>query len=273
MRRSRTIIGFTALTASLALCASATAGAASNNEPAKEPRIVGGTFADPAAWSFVAAIYFDGQQGCGGTVITSTAVLTAAHCAEGAQPGELSVGTGRRALSDAGGETIGVSGYSIHPDYPSTGRTDLAVLRLERPTSAPAVQFSTPDIDRAITTTGSALRVAGWGSTTPKGNDRGSDALLETGEAVRPTRDCRWAYGRGFSVADQICTTGSRLGRRQNSSSCFGDSGGPLVADTATGRRLVGVVSFGGNRCGDPRFPSVYARVAPQLDWIVAAAG
>ncbi len=268
MRRSISIFGC----AALALCMAAPAGAA--EKPEKQPRVVGGNVANYAEWPFVAAIYFNGQQGCGGTVISPTAVLTAAHCAEGEYPEDMAVGTGRRALSDSGsGETIGVADYSVHPGYHGGGRTDFAVLNLERPTSAPAAQLAAPGTDGTITAPGSVLRVAGWGATTPKGYDPGSDVLLETNEVSMNRRACKRAYRRGFKNRDQICTNGPRIGFGQNASSCFGDSGGPLMADTPTGRQLVGVVSFGGNRCGDPRYPSVYARVAPQAGWIYSAAG
>ena len=270
MKRTLSVVGCTALVAMFGLCATAAAGA---EGPTKDPRIVGGYAADVAQWPFMAALYFNGEQGCGGSVIAPSAVLTAAHCVKGTHPDELSVGTGRRALSDAGsGQTIGVADFVVHPGYGRSGRADFAVLRLEQPTSAPAAQLSSP-ADNYLTAPGSTLRVAGWGATTPAGYDPGSDALLETTESTLPGRKCGRAYGRGFVARDQICTLGPRLGRGQNASSCFGDSGGPLVADGPAGRQLVGVVSFGGNRCGDPRHPSVYARVAPQLGWITAAAG
>jgi trypsin len=269
MRRTLTVFGCTALLG-VGLCIAGPAGAAT---PSNEPRIVGGSVANVSQWPFMAALYFDGEQGCGGTVIAPTAVLTAAHCVQGTYPEELSVGTGRRVLSDSGsGQTIGVADYYVHPGYRRTGRTDFAVLRLDRPTSAPAAQLSSAPTDGPLTAPGSALRVAGWGATTPAGYDPGSDALLETVEGSLAPRRCRWAYGRDFTKHDQICTLGPRLGFGQNASSCFGDSGGPLVADGPAGRQLVGVVSFGGNRCGNPRYPSVYARVAPQVGWIMAAA-
>ena len=269
MRRTLSVFSCTVLLGALGFCFATTAAA---QEPAKEPRIVGGSIAEPSQWPFMAALYFNGEQGCGGTVIAPTAVLTAAHCVKGTYPDELSVGTGRRALSETGsGQTIGVADYVVHPGYRRGGRTDFAVLRLERPTSAPAAQLSAPS-ENYLTAPGSTLRVAGWGATTPAGYDPGSDALLETTERSLPGRKCGWVYGRGFSARDQICTLGPRLGRGQNASSCFGDSGGPLVVDGPAGRQLVGVVSFGGNRCGDPRHPSVYARVAPQVAWITAAA-
>lgn len=31
---------------------------------------------------------------------------------------------------------------------------------------------------------------------------------------------------------------------------------------------LIGVVSFGGKKCGDPRSPGVYSRVSKMTDWV-----
>ena len=271
-RRSLSPLPFVALSLVLALGVSGAAAAA--GDPERAPRVVGGSAADASDWPSVAAIYFDGFAGCGGTVISPTAVLTAAHCVSGTDPAELAVGTGRRSLSERDtGQTIGVADYVIHPAYGGVGRADLAVLTLKRPTSAPAAQLPAPGTDAALTAPGSVLRVAGWGATTPMGRDPGSDMLLEADEITLQKRPCKRAYRREFMQRDQICTNGPRIGSGQNASSCYGDSGGPLSADTPAGQVLVGVVSYGGDRCGDPRFPSVYARVAPHVDWIYAAAG
>jgi len=225
-------------------------------------------------WSSVAAVYFDGFAGCGGTVISRTAILTAGHCVARSRPKDLSVGTGRRALSDErSGQTIGVAKIFMHPDYRGAGQGDLAVLKLKRPTRAPAAQLSDEGSDSSMTAPGSVLSVAGWGATTPSGHDPGSDMLMEAEEITLHRGSCKRAYPRKFKGSEQICTNGPRIGTGQNSSSCYGDSGGPLMADTTHGRVLVGVVSYGGDRCGDPRFPTVYARVAPQLDWIHRSAG
>ncbi|XP_031767970.2 transmembrane protease serine 3-like isoform X2 [Galleria mellonella] len=42
------------------------------------------------------------------------------------------------------------------------------------------------------------------------------------------------------------------------------DSGGPAVRDGV----LLGIVSFGGKQCGDPRSPGVYSRVSQVTDWV-----
>jgi secreted trypsin-like serine protease len=56
--------------------------------------------------------------------------------------------------------------------------------------------------------------------------------------------------------AIMLCTsTSARIGH------CLGDSGGPLVVQGDSGPVQVGIVSFAAG-CGDPRYPSVYTRLA-----------
>jgi hypothetical protein len=50
-------------------------------------------------------------------------------------------------------------------------------------------------------------------------------------------------------------------GREPLSSGCFGDSGGPLVAGTNAAPVQLGVVSWGGDKCGADHSPSVFADV------------
>ncbi len=53
---------------------------------------------------------------------------------------------------------------------------------------------------------------------------------------------------------------------------CGGDSGGPLVSRGTT-TSLVGIVAFGGDVCGDPRAPGVYARASAEVPWILKTLG
>ena len=51
------------------------------------------------------------------------------------------------------------------------------------------------------------------------------------------------------------------------SDSCRGDSGGPLLDLTGNQATVIGIVSFGTNKC-DSSIPGVYSRVSAYLDWI-----
>jgi trypsin len=239
--------------------------------PGGTERIIGGDVADPADWTYAAAITTpSGKQFCGGSVITSDAVLTAAHCmvdpfGDPVDPDSLRVVVGRPDLTDEGaGESLQVFDVFVHRKYIRRERHDVAILRLADPTFVTPAVLPTPDEDEDATEPGDELRVAGWGSTKRSGG-ASSDVLRDVATfAVRDKR-CKRSFPQ-FVPGEEICTLGERMGDNRTSS-CYGDSGGPLVADTLAGPRLIGAVSYGGIRCG-VKDPSVYARVADNLGFI-----
>ena len=260
-----------------ALCAplfAATATADSSGGPTAKSSIVGGKVADPAVWPFAAAILFDGQVGCGGSVLAPTKILTAAHCALGIPLARLQVVTGRPNLADPSvGQTSSVSSATVHPDYVNSGQHDLAVLNLAQATTATPVTPATAS-DNGALKPGKRVLVAGWGSQKPAGG-RLSSVLKQTIMKVHRARDCLFVFGPDMFVPQTMfCANGTKLiGKKRNkqhTSACRGDSGGPLIASTPAGVRQVGVVSFGPRKCGKI-FPAVYARVAAGADFIASA--
>src|SRR4051794_41504835 len=105
---------------------------------------------------------YDGQF-CGGAVIAPDRIVTAAHCVEGASPGDIDVVTGRYRLSDSGGERSTVTAIDREPKWNTNGNGhDVAVLRLATPTTVPPVAVAGPN-DTSLIATGAVLAVAGWG--------------------------------------------------------------------------------------------------------------
>lgn len=260
----------------IAVAALATAASAANEPPAK--RIVGGTVANPADWPWIAALMAGGDdpddQVCGATVIAERAALTAAHCVfgVGAPPvSSLSVVVGRPDLNVSTGSVIDVDRALVHPRYKRRLLDDFAVLELDSDAPTPYAKLRTARRAKAATAVGKKARVAGWGSTAPNGSAP-SDILMETDQRVVRKQACNKAFP-SYEFASEICTRGGPIhGANGRTSSCYGDSGGPLVADTAAGTFLVGVVSYGGIRCGVSK-PTVYARVAHALGFIRSKAG
>jgi Trypsin len=81
-----------------------------------------------------------------------------------------------------------------------------------------------------------------------------------------------WKHRRGnggerFDPARMLCAIDVD-GLEPLSSGCNGDSGGPLYAGTAAAPVLLGLVSWGGTRCGADHTPSVFAEVARYRDFI-----
>ena len=57
-------------------------------------------------------------------------------------------------------------------------------------------------------------------------------------------------------------------GGNKGEDACSGDSGGGLFNEISTGIwEVVGIVSYGSNRCGNGT-PGIYTRVSQYLQWI-----
>ena len=92
-------------------------------DPIAEPRIIGGTTVPDGKYPFVVALSTSGFTFCGGSVIASTWVMTAAHCVtnssgvENIVPADLDVIIGRYDLTTGDGEVIVANDIVVHPDW------------------------------------------------------------------------------------------------------------------------------------------------------------
>lgn len=235
--------------------------------------VVGGTPAAADDWPFVAALVVRGEPAhrsifCGGSVADATHVITAAHCLEGETADAIDVVVGRTRLADDIGERLPVTSFAVHPGYDSqTMNHDIAVLRLAQPIGAPQPIAPASPEEAGLAAPGLPVRVAGWGL---MGEDVSPDVLMQAPMTVIGPNRCRKAWGNDFDTGLQVCAGTPDLGVPD---SCSGDSGGPLVADGPAGARLVGIVSYGSDPCGDPLSPGGYTRVSAQSAFIAAQLG
>ena len=221
--------------------------------------IVGGYQAEEGQFPFMASLQFKGDDGtaghfCGGSVIGTRWVLTAAHCLVDTKPGEIQVAVGRTNIDDLStGQTLTADRIVVHPDYEDTGTFDAALVRVTQDIASPSVELAAVGED-SLEQDGAALTVAGWGT-----EFFGSPLIPADLKAVDVE-----------AVADDQCTTNGLMGFQGDSEicaetlggdSCQGDSGGPLFGTLADGRRVqVGIVSYGLG-CALPAFPGVYGEV------------
>jgi trypsin len=227
--------------------------------------IVGGSQVAEGRYPFMASLQDGDFAFCGGSVIASRWVLTAAHCVEGATPGDQDVVVGRTNLNDTGkGQRVEVTEVHVHPSY--DGNHDAALLKLAQPVSVPTIPLATAG-ENTLEAAGTPLTVAGWG-TEFFGSPFGSPALKRADVRAVADSRCQTSYGlQGFDAATELCA------EELLADSCQGDSGGPLFYEQNGRVVQVGIVSWGLG-CAFPGFPGVYAEVnSPAiLNWITTTA-
>ena len=207
------------------------------------------------------SLQVDGEHLCGGSVVSETVVVTAAHCLEGISAAELSIRTGVTNINDSTGQDRQVASLVSHPDYAVNGLGDIAVLNLASPLQlGGAVQAITPATTAEINAASTAS-VSGYGDLSETGGVGSADLLVTQ---VPLVSDASCSAQVGADAQAEVCAGGT------GTDSCYGDSGGPLTIQTPSGPRLAGVVSWG-EECGGPT-PGVYAEVPTYASFIADAA-
>ena len=207
-------------------------------------------------------------QFCGGTLLNSRYVLTAAHCVFGATANAIEILAGSADLN-TGGERINVQAVRSHPQFGQTIDYDVAILRLEGAHLYPRVYLQSPD-QPSYSAPGDTATAIGWGQVGDGNDGADTDVLQRTTLPLITNDECDKVAGAFFAsiTARVICAGAERLGRGV----CFGDSGGPLLVPYEDSWMEVGVSSFLVNRdqCGN--IPAAFARVSELYDYIVAVA-
>lgn len=222
-------------------------------------RVVGGTAVTNGERPFQILLRRNGGFSCGGSLIGTRTVLTAAHCVDGSENNPSIFSVTYNTLTQSGGQTIQVSKVVKHSSYNSaTIDYDYAILQL-----ASAI---TPGTNAAVGTLvadghdaadNAEVIVSGWGRT--QGGGSVSQNLLKASLNVVNRSTCGSRWGRTIP-ARGICAHSTQR------SACNGDSGGPLTC----GGQICGVVSWGSSSCLHQTLPNVYARVGAVLAWIKA---
>ncbi|MEM8905787.1 MAG: serine protease, partial [Actinomycetota bacterium] len=204
----------------------------------------------------------DGQGWlCTGSLISPTAVLTAAHCVTPAGSIQAIVGqVGSFVVDDPAMASVIADRFDVHPTARGLlGGADVAVVHFAQPLPLEPVSLWGPGrLPAGLGSTEIAAETYGWGAVDP-GGDIDADRLMAAATTILPDAGCDAAWGVRYVPGDMLCTGGA--------TPCFGDSGGPLLVDLGEGRLSVGgVVSYGSAQCG--LAPTVYTSVASVLDWL-----
>ncbi|MFD5863183.1 S1 family peptidase [Streptomyces chartreusis] len=260
------MFGLTRARKTAAVAATVAAAAALLSAPtaeAADSRIVGGSTTTTSAYPFMMQITDASQnQFCGGTLVSATKVVTAAHCMVGESNSSVRVVGGRTYLNGTNGTVRRVSDIWIHPDYQDvTQGNDVAVLTLSTSMSYTPASY-VDSSDTGVYAAGATARILGWGTTSSGGS---SSNQLRT--ATVPTvadSSCASSYGSDFIASDMVCAGYTSGGV----DTCQGDSGGPLLI----GGVLAGITSWG-EGCAQAGHPGVYTRLTTFSDEVTEQVG
>ncbi|XP_047106871.1 trypsin-1-like [Schistocerca piceifrons] len=223
---------------------------------------------------------FTKSHHCGGAIIFSTSVLTAAHCTTNidksivstrgafhshhecttAVAGELDQST------DEGTEQeVRISQMIKHPDHPGgtdVSPNDIAVIKLMTAfTFNSFVQPINLPSAGVVPTDGSSAAALGWGEI----EDEGEPDILQTVDVVIIDQaTCSQLIDSLITenqLTDTMICTGPVTG---GTGVCYGDSGSPVTQDGM----VVGMASWTIMPCATERSPSVYTRVSAFLDFV-----
>eukprot|EP01025_Chloroclados_australasicus_P011061 TRINITY_DN1479_c0_g1_i1.p2 TRINITY_DN1479_c0_g1~~TRINITY_DN1479_c0_g1_i1.p2 ORF type:complete len:458 (-),score=31.70 TRINITY_DN1479_c0_g1_i1:2015-3388(-) len=277
---------------------------------------VGGSFkVSSSRFPYMVSLQRKSQEGdfshfCGGTLLSNSLILTAAHCVFSQYEDVVlydfrvdnSVYNGNIALSAelyatraprcrhlANNERIRIARHYIHPDYNGDANVggDIAILELEAPFdyNGPYVEVwpikpNTPDWGVNV--------VLGWGVTNiDEAYD--SDLFLNSYEQLRmgmlmymDTDTCQQEVGSFDPYLGRLVDERVICFYNRGVDSCGADSGGPLlqlgprfIDDEPQNDVQLGIVSWGPDRTctGQDGLPGLYTNIAIYASWVQTIVG
>ncbi|XP_067881910.1 serine protease 27-like isoform X2 [Heterodontus francisci] len=248
--------------------------------PVISNRIVGGQDSMAGSWPWQVSIHEGSSHICGGTLITNTWVLTAAHCVSQRKIRSYTVYAGRYQQGGVNNNERSSTVQSVirHVKYQEDKNDyDIALVKLMKtiPYSDYILPICLPN-SRFQISCGSECWVTGWGNVQESVSLPSPGTLQEVAVDLIGRQTCNLLYQRGVTSTSDITTISDKMlcaGLPQGTKdACQGDSGGPLVYLNNNTWVQVGIVSFG-ESCGLADRPGVYTDVAAFQTWITGNVG
>ncbi|NWT13292.1 ACRO protein, partial [Vireo altiloquus] len=237
-------------------------------------RIVGGTGAADASWPWIVSIQHpavpDLGHWCGGSLVTTKWVLTAAHCFDlfnNVSMMYVVLGATQLTRPGPGAVVRNIRQVLYHPYYDRKDYSyDIAMLELDQPVQcSPYIQLACVADPTLIVSDLRNCWIAGWGAVTARAQ-HSSDRLQEAKVQLIDTQLCNSSSWYGGKVHTHNLCAGYPHGTID---SCQGDSGGPLMCQDNNAEYwwVIGVTSFG-RGCARAKRPGVYISTQYFYDWI-----
>lgn len=235
-------------------------------------RVVGGSNTQVNEYPWMVALYKSGRTrpSCGGSLINSLWIVTAAHCHDNSFPLDIAV-LGEHDVTVETETMIKIERNIVyklrHEEYnPNSLKNDIALFKMDKEVDT-AIYLPVCLPPHGEDYVGKKAWVTGWGTTTEGGVQATILQELELGivsdktcyDAMTGALGTYW----GQTFADeQVCAGGE-----EGKDGCQGDSGGPFVYDRDSVFELVGVVSWGLG-CARKGVYGVYSEVDHFLPWL-----
>jgi len=226
--------------------------------------VVGGSPATAGEFPYLVALLGTGggDLRCGGSLLSTTLVLTAAHCVAGARPADFQAVIGGFPLVDnGGGAHRGIAAITVDPTFnPTTLRNDVAILTLSSPITRADAQVQWLRLaqgnELGLVNPGDIATMIGYGSAAPGGPTSPDPRKVAVPIQSDATMADPSRYGTAFHPPTMV-GAGPLTGGQ---GFCQGDDGGPLVITAPQQDIQIGAASFGSG-CAQPDLPGVYSEL------------